>query len=74
MERKNVNRGYRKLTVWEDAIAYYTATCEALAGFSFVLQRVASQQIASVDSIRGGEVATKPDQAQTPQHFQLAVN
>jgi hypothetical protein len=38
MERKNVNRGYRKLTVWDDAIAYYTATSEAFAGFSFVLQ------------------------------------
>jgi len=51
MERKNINRGYRKLTVWEDAIAYYTTTCEAFAGFSFVLRRVVSQQIASVDSI-----------------------
>jgi four helix bundle protein len=51
MERKNVNRGYRKLTVWEDAIAYYAATCRTFCGFSFVLQRVGSQQIASVDSI-----------------------
>lgn len=51
MERKNINRGYRQLTVWKDAIAYYVATCETLRGFSFVLQRVASQQIASVDSI-----------------------
>ena len=51
MERKNVNRGYRQLTVWEDAIAYYAATCETFGGFPFVLRRVASQQIASVDSI-----------------------
>jgi four helix bundle protein len=51
MERKNLNRGYRQLTVWEDAIAYYAATCEAFGGFPFVLQRVASQQIASADSI-----------------------
>jgi four helix bundle protein len=51
MERKNVNRGYRQLRVWEDAIAYYAATCETFGGFSFVLQRVASQQISSVDSI-----------------------
>jgi four helix bundle protein len=51
MERKNVNRGYRKLTVWEDAIAYYAATCRTFCGFAFVLQRVGSQQIASVDSI-----------------------
>jgi four helix bundle protein len=51
MERKNLNRGYRKLIVWEDAIGYYAATCETFAGFPFVLQRVASQQIASVDSV-----------------------
>jgi four helix bundle protein len=51
MERKNVNRGYRKLTVWEDAIGYYVATCQTFCGFSFMLQRVVSQQIASVDSI-----------------------
>jgi four helix bundle protein len=51
MQRKNVNRGYRKLTVWNDAIGYYRATCETFCKFPFVLQRVASQQIASVDSI-----------------------
>jgi four helix bundle protein len=51
MERKNVNRGYRKLRVWEDAIGYYAATCETFCKFPFVLQKVASQQIASVDSI-----------------------
>ena len=37
--------------MWEDAIAYYAATCEAFGGFPFVLQRVVSQRIASVDSI-----------------------
>jgi four helix bundle protein len=51
MERKNVNRGYRKLRVWEDAIVYYALTSEIFSQFPFVLQRVASQQIASVDSI-----------------------
>src|SRR6201984_3366982 len=43
MERRNINRGYRKLTVWQDAVAYYAATCETFRSFSFVLQRVASQ-------------------------------
>jgi four helix bundle protein len=51
MQRKNVNRGYRKLTVWNDAIGYYTSTCETFCKFPFVLQRVASQQIASFDSV-----------------------
>ena len=52
MERKNLIRGYRQLTVWEDAIAYYAATSETFGSFPFVMQRVASQQIASVDSHR----------------------
>jgi four helix bundle protein len=50
-ERRNVNRGYRKRTVWDDAIGYYAGTSDTFCKFPFVLQRVASQQIASVDSI-----------------------
>ncbi len=50
-QRRNVNRGDRKLTVWQDAINYYALTCEVFRAFPFVLQRVAAQQIASVDSI-----------------------
>lgn len=49
--RRNVNRGYRKLTVWQGAIGYYALTCEVFQALPFVLQRVAAQQIASVDSI-----------------------
>jgi len=48
--RKNI-RGYMKLTVWQDAIEYYRLTCEAFAGFTPPLTRVAAQQIASVDSV-----------------------
>ena len=50
-ERRNVNRGYRKLIVWLDAIEYYRLTCEIFRRFPYELKRVASQQIASVDSI-----------------------
>jgi len=49
--RKNRNRGYQKLTVWNDAIEYYVLTCEVFRSFSYELKRVASQQIASVDSV-----------------------
>jgi len=49
--RKNKNRGYQKLTVWNDAIDYYVLTCKAFRVFSFELKRVASQQIASADSV-----------------------
>jgi len=49
--RRNINRGYRNLVVWQDAIVFYVLTCEVFQKFPFILQRVASQQIASVDSI-----------------------
>ncbi|HEY7001658.1 MAG TPA: four helix bundle protein [Candidatus Udaeobacter sp.] len=50
-KRKNINRGYRNLVVWQDAVAFYVLTCERFRDFPFNLQRVASQQIASVDSV-----------------------
>ena len=48
---KNVNRGYRKLIVWQDAIAYYRLTWEIFRKFPYEAKRVASQQIAAADSI-----------------------
>ena len=50
-KRRNVNRGYRRLAVWQDAIGYYALTSGVFLAFPFVLQRVAAQQIVSVDSI-----------------------
>jgi len=50
-ERRNVNRGYRQLVVWQDAVEYYVLTCVILKSFSYELRRVVSQQIAAVDSI-----------------------
>jgi four helix bundle protein len=49
--RKNLNRGYMKLIVWQDAKALYVLTCKMFRTFPYELKRVASQQIASVDSI-----------------------
>ena len=49
--RRNRNRGYQKLTVWNDAIEYYVLTCEVFRSLPYDLKRVASQQIASVDSV-----------------------
>ena len=51
MTRKNLNRGYMKLFVWQDAKALYVMTCKMFRDFPYELKRVASQQIASVDSI-----------------------
>jgi four helix bundle protein len=49
--RKNINRGYRQLIVWQDAIAFYVLTSRVFGQGPYLLRRVASQQIASVDSI-----------------------
>ena len=49
--RKNKNRGYQKLRVWNDAIEYYVKTCRVSENFSYELRRVAGQAIASADSV-----------------------
>jgi four helix bundle protein len=51
MERRNINRGYMKLIVWQDAIALYSHTVSVLRDWPYETKRVAGQQIASVDSI-----------------------
>jgi four helix bundle protein len=49
--RKNKNRGYQQLRVWNDAIEYYAETCRVFRGFPYELNRVARQAIASSDSV-----------------------
>ena len=49
--RRNVNRGYRQLRVWQDAARYYAITCRIFMKFPYMLRRAASNQIASVDSV-----------------------
>ena len=49
--KRNKNRGYMQLRVWNDAIDFYVQTCAVFRKFPFELKKVASQQIASVDSV-----------------------
>ncbi|MDY6838214.1 MAG: four helix bundle protein [Thermodesulfobacteriota bacterium] len=49
--RKNKNRGYQKLRIWNDAIDYYAQTCAIFRGFPYEFKRVASQAIAASDSV-----------------------
>jgi four helix bundle protein len=49
--KKNKNRGYQKLRVWNDAVEYYMLTCNVFRKFPYELKRVASQAIASSDSV-----------------------
>ena len=36
--RRNKNRGYQKLRVWDDAIEYYVKTCEVFRKFPYELK------------------------------------
>jgi four helix bundle protein len=50
-EYKNKNRGYQQLRVWQDAIAFYKLCATVFRRFPYELSRVASQAIASSDSV-----------------------
>lgn len=49
--RKNKNRGYQQLRVWQDTIQFYALNCRVFKTFPYELRRVASQAIASSDSV-----------------------
>jgi hypothetical protein len=49
MERKNKDRGYQRLRVWQDAITLYLETCRSFKSLPFEMKRVAGQAIASAD-------------------------
>ena len=48
---RNKNRGYQQLRVWQDAIEFYVANYRVFKTFPYELKRVASQGIASADSV-----------------------
>lgn len=51
MERKNVNRGFKKLRVWNDAVDLYVFSCSVLLNFPFELKKTAGNCIDSAHSI-----------------------
>jgi four helix bundle protein len=50
-ERRNKNRGYQQLFVWQDAIELYGLSCRAVRGWPFEQKKIASQAISSSDSV-----------------------
>ena len=48
---RNKNRGYQQLRVWQDAIDFYVSCFRVFRTWPYDLRRVASQEIASVDSV-----------------------
>ena len=51
MDRKNINRGFRKLRVWQDSIALYVLACKIFSNFPFEIKKVASNSIDAAHSI-----------------------
>jgi len=49
--RKNVNRGFKKLKVWQDAISLYVLASKTFAKFPFELKKVAANSIDASHSI-----------------------
>jgi len=45
LDRKNINRGFKKLRVWQDAIALYVLASEILSRFPFELKKSAGNAI-----------------------------
>ena len=48
---RNKNRGYQQLRVWQDAIDFYVSCSRVFRTCPYDLRRVASQGIASADSV-----------------------
>jgi four helix bundle protein len=51
MERKNINRGYKKLEVWNDAVALYVMVVKCLSNLPFVHQKSAANAIDAAQSV-----------------------
>jgi four helix bundle protein len=51
MERKNINRGFKKLRVWQDAVSLYVLNCNLLKKFPFEFKKVVSNCIDASQSI-----------------------
>lgn len=51
MERKNINRGFKKLRVWQDAVSLYILSCKIFTNFPFELKKVAANSIDAAHSI-----------------------
>lgn len=51
MDRKNINRGFKKLRVWQDAISLYILACRTFINFPFELKKVAANSIDAAHSI-----------------------
>jgi len=52
-ERKNINRGYRNLRVWQRAVDLYVLTCEKVNDFPGRPYKVMNQMMGAAASVHG---------------------
>jgi four helix bundle protein len=50
-ERKNVNRGFKKLNVWKDSVSLYVLANKIFVKFPFELKKIAANSIDAAHSI-----------------------
>jgi hypothetical protein len=50
-ERKNVNRGFKKLKVWKDSVLLYILAYKVFMKFPFELKKIAANSIDAAHSI-----------------------
>ena len=51
MDRKNINRGFKRLRIWQDSISLYVMACKIFSTFPFELKKVAANSIDAVHSV-----------------------
>jgi len=51
IERRNINRGFKKLRVWQDAVSLYILSCKLFADFPFELKKVLANALDAAHSI-----------------------
>jgi len=51
MERKNINRGFKNLRVWQDAVSLYMLAATVFTKFPYPFKKVASNSIDAAHSI-----------------------
>jgi four helix bundle protein len=50
-ERKNINRGYKKLRVWQDGIELYVISVNVFKGYPFEMEKIISNTLDACHSI-----------------------
>jgi len=51
MDRRNINRGFKRLRIWQDSISLYIMACKIFSTFPFELKKVAANGIDAAHSV-----------------------